>query len=266
MPSLLNQNPNPSNSAIDLSLIRMWLKQAGEIALSQRSQLNTSLKDDLTPVTQTDHDVETFLVERISEAYPPHRIITEESGIHAGTGEFVWVIDPIDGTRAYASGLPIWGISVGILRGAEPYAGVFYLPALGEMYWADHEGAFLNEEPLPEPTVDLTGPLAFVAVPSNAHQTYDIDFPRIRSLGSVAAHLAYIARGAAVGAVTRRIKIWDLAGVLPLLQQTGVVITYRSGRPFDMIELLSGSPAPEPMIVAHHSVIEHVRAIFQPKS
>lgn len=254
--------------AIDLELIKAWLKQAGEIALARRDNLDTNLKKDGTPVTTADHDVETFLIERISGHYPHHRIITEEGGIYAGDGEFVWVIDPIDGTRAYASGLPIWGISIGVLRRSQPYLGTFYLPALGELYWGSSRGAFCNSRPLARQAgLSFDNPLAFMAVPSNAHRVYHINFPRLRSLGSVAAHLIYVARGAALGAVTRRIKIWDIAGVLPILDQTGSVLSYLSGRPFQAAELLDGQLTPEPLVVAAHAgLLEPVRACFQPKS
>lgn len=268
MPTQANQNPDQPSSAIDLALIREWLQQAGEIALAHRFSHQTDIKADGTPVTTGDHEVETFLVDRIAEHYPQHRIITEEGGIYAGEQGFVWAIDPIDGTRAYASGLPVWGISAGVLQGIKPYAGAFFLPALGEMYWAGPDGAFFNGQPLPRlTTVDFESPLAFVAVPSNAHRTYHIDFPRTRSLGSVAAHLIYVARGIAVGSVTRQVKIWDIAGALPILRQTGGGLSYLSGQTFRLDELLAGELTPEPLIAAARSEdIDRVRAMFEPKS
>lgn len=266
MPTDFDSIPLKKVQAIDLELVRTWLKEAGEIALARRRHLETSLKKDGTPVTAADHAVEAFLIERISERYPSHRLITEESGLYDGQSEFTWVIDPIDGTRAFAGGLPIWGISVGILQGTEPYAGAFYMPAVGEMYWGSSEGAFWNGRPmLRQPGLTFEDPLAFLAVPSNAHLRYRIDFPRLRSLGSTAAHLIYVARGTALGALTRRINLWDFAGVLPILQQTGMALVYLSGRPLQIGELLDGALTPEPLVAAPAGLIERVRTGFQPR-
>ena len=149
------------------------------------------------------------------------------------------MIDPLDGTRAYASGLPIWGVSVGVLRNGKPLAGGFYMPAVDELYWGDETGAFLDGRPLPPPAVSLDDPLAFLAVPSNSHLLYDISFHRLRSLGSTAAHLIYVAR--------RRNWRADPAGQglgpgrrAADLRHTGIELRYLSGAPFDICDLLPG--------------------------
>jgi myo-inositol-1(or 4)-monophosphatase len=255
-----------SAPAIDLCLIREWLRKAGDIALSHRHRVEVDIKDDGTPSTAADREIEAFLLDNISKRYPNHKIITEEGGTTTGNQEFVWVIDPLDGTRAFASGLPIWGTSIGVLRRGQPYLGAFSMPALGEMYWGSSIGAFCNDSPiLRRSSVSIENPLAFMVVPSNAHQIYEIGFPRIRSLGSTAAHLIYVARGSAVGALTRRVKIWDVAGVLPILRQTGITLVYFSGRSFHIRDLLSGQSAAEPLVAAHFSLIERVRTSFQVK-
>lgn len=246
---------------IDLSLIREWLKQAGDVALSRRDDIAVNLKADNTPLTAIDLQIETFLLDCISQHYPHHRVITEEGGIYPGDSEFVWIIDPIDGTRAFASGLPIWGISIGVLWKAKPYLGAFYMPALREMYWGSAEGAFCNSLPISRrSTAEFDDPLVFFAVPSDAHRLYKVNFPRLRSLGSTAAHLVYVARGAAIGALTRKVKIWDLAGVLPILNQMGITLLYLSGKPFCIGELLDGRATPEPIVAAPSNLIQRVRA------
>jgi myo-inositol-1(or 4)-monophosphatase len=249
-----------SSDAIDLSLVREWVAEAGCIALSHHHQVDVRFKDDGTPTTSADREIESYLLGRLSEYYPHHQIIGEEGGVHTGDSDFVWAIDPIDGSRAFASGLPVWGISVGVLRCGGPYAGVFYMPAVEEMYWSDGGRSFCNGSPISRrSSVRFDDPLTFLAVPSNAHHVYEIEFPRVRSLGSTTAHLVYVARGAAIGALTRRVKIWDLAGVLPILNQTGVSLVYLSGAPFDICAIVNGKPAPEPIVAAHTDVIDRVR-------
>jgi myo-inositol-1(or 4)-monophosphatase len=257
----MNVSPGWPSERYDAGLICSWLKQAGRIALDKHELAHTlDLKHDDTPATAVDHEVEGFLLERIHAHHPGHQVVSEESGVHGMEHELLWVIDPLDGTRAYASGLPIWGISVGLLHNGEPLAGGFYMPAVDELYWGDENGAFLNGRPLPPPVADLDDPLAFLAVPSNSHLLYDISFHRLRSLGSTAAHLIYVARGAAVGALTRRVAIWDLAGVLLILRHTGIELRYLSGAPFDPRPLQAGQTLREPLLAARPANMARLRA------
>jgi fructose-1,6-bisphosphatase/inositol monophosphatase family enzyme len=252
--------------AIDLRLVRKWLKEAGKFALAQRNLLRTDLKTDGTPVTDVDLHIESLLVDHISQTYPDHQILSEEGNSHSNNSEFLWTIDPIDGTRVYISGLPVWGISVGIFKQGSPYAGVFFMPATQEMYWGVGDKGFFNNQPMPlQNNIDMQNSLAFIAVPSNAHKHYEISFGRLRSLGSTTAHLAYVARGVAMAALTRRIYIWDLAAVLPLLKATGIGLVYLSGKAFDPHELLDGRPSPEPIVAAPVNIIEEVRTLIQVK-
>lgn len=250
-----------SPSALDLGLIREWVREAGRIARAHCHLANAEFKDDGTPYTTVDREVESYLVDRISQHYPHHQITSEEGGlVQMGSSDFAWAIDPIDGTRAFVSGLPVWGVSVGVLRAGKPYAGVFYMPAVDEMYWGDNSGAFCNGSPFSrQDSPRFENPLTFLAVPSDVHRVYEIDFPRVRSFGSTAAHIVYVARGAAIGALTRRIRIWDLAGVLPILTFTGGVLIHLSGTPVETPALLDGKPTSEPVVAAHSSVVDRVR-------
>jgi fructose-1,6-bisphosphatase/inositol monophosphatase family enzyme len=134
------------------------------------------------------------------------------------------------------------------------------------MYWGTNTQAFCNDrELLPQDTKDMDSPLAFIAVPSNAHQHYQIDFPRLRSLGSTAAHLAYVAHGLATAAITRRIKLWDIAAVLPALKISRTELVYLNGKTFNPKDLLNGEHTSEPLIAAHTSIIDKVRACIQLK-
>ncbi len=245
---------------IDLDFLKACLVEAGQIALHQRGQMTAAVKADDTPVTEVDRQVESFLIGQILDRYPSHQILSEESGLHPSEETVTWVIDPIDGTRSFASGLPIWGVSIGVMRLGEPVAGGLYLPVSGEMYWGTRQKAFYNEETIPPVRmVDLDSPLVFLAVPSNFHLYFEIRYPRIRSLGSTAAHLAYIMTRAAVGALTYSISLWDMAGILPLMAATGIEMTKLDGRPFHPIDLLDGKKARDPLLAAHPSVIPALR-------
>ena len=254
-------------SSAALHLIKTVLLSAGHLALASRNELvETHIKADETPVTKLDHAIEALLVKRIRREYPRHRILAEEGSVVDGSSEYTWAIDPLDGTRAYVSGLPIWGISVGLLRNEEPLAGVFYLPALNEMYQCDMQSAFLNGRPLLPSGANLDSRHAFLAVPSNSHLLYEISFDRVRSFGSTAAHLVYVARGAAIGALTRQVRLWDLAGVLPMLLRFGIDLCYLSGAPFHIHDLLDGQRAPEPILAARADLIRPLLSMIRLKA
>ena len=257
--------PKQPYDEIDLNFLRTCLREAGQIALAQRGQMVAEMKSDFTPVTAVDRQVEDFLMRRIAERYPGHYVLSEESGLHSTGSDFAWIIDPIDGTRAFASGLPIWGISMGVFYQGRPAVGGFYLPVSREMYWGTTEQAYYNQQELrPLPGADLSSPLVFLAVPSNFHLHFEISYPRIRSLGSTAAHLSYVATGAAVGALTRHVSLWDLAGILPILSAVGVQIGYLSGEAFEPADLMDGRPIHEPLLAAHPQVFELLRHDIQP--
>ncbi len=164
-----------TGAQIDLEFIQTCLRHAGKLALDQWGKVTASLKSDLTPVTAVDRQVEDFVIEQIAARYPSHRILSEEGGALRDGEDFTWVIDPIDGTRAFASGLPIWGVSIGVLQGSQPHAGGFYLPATNELFWGTCQAAFYNEQKLaPLSPPDLSSPLVFLAVPSDFHLNYNI--------------------------------------------------------------------------------------------
>ncbi|RPJ26008.1 MAG: inositol monophosphatase [Chloroflexi bacterium] len=258
--------PEMKNTDIDLRLVQAWLKEAGDIAMGRRDSLTAACKHDGSLVTDVDHQIETYLYKQVSQYYPGHQILAEEGARLGNDGEYLWTIDPIDGTRAYASGLPIWGISIGILKRGEPYAGLFSMPATGELYVGVGEKAFFNNRLLSSAVmVDIQSPTAFLAVPSNAHRLFEISFGRLRSLGSSTAHLAYVARGVAVAALTRPLYIWDIAPVMSLLRATGIALIYLSGRKFELQQLLDASPSPEPLIAAPVNLIENIRMLVRNK-
>lgn len=261
-----NEKIMATQPLIDINLIHEWLREAGQIALTQSAECVVDIKSDLTPVTQIDRQIEAFLLEKINRHYPGHGVLAEEGSSHPGN-DFTWVIDAIDGTRAFASGLPVWGISVGVFHQGEPYTGAFYMPATREMYWGTNSQAFYNEcELIPKHTVDMDSPLSFIAVPSNSHEHYQINFPRLRSLGSTTAHLAYVAYGVATAAITRHIRLWDIAAVLPAFRVSQTALVYLNGKTIDPKDLLDGGCASEPLIAAHFSIIDKVRACIQLKS
>ncbi len=243
--------------------IEHWLREAGEFALAQQTSVQITMKRDHTPVTNAEFAIEKTLVNHLQEHFPGTQMLTEENGSIGDISQTVWVLDPIDGTKAYLNGLPSWCISLGLVDKGKPVAGWIYLPATRDLYYSVNQTAFLNKQPLPKALpLPLDDPLAFLAVPANAHRHYDIRYPRLRSFGSTAFHLAFLARGSAIGVLTRKINLWDMAGVLPILNTLGYQIEYLSGAAIDLQELIHGEKTPDSIIAAHPQNLASLREMI----
>jgi myo-inositol-1(or 4)-monophosphatase len=252
-------------SDIDLEEVRSWTREAGSIARQHFNHVVGRRKADRSWVTEADVRIERMLVERIRERYPQHGIIGEEQTQHEIGREFLWALDPLDGTASFVAGLPIWGVSLGLLRAGRPYLGVIYLPMLDDCYWCDAAGAaFLNEHP-----INVIEPREWegedwLSVPSNIHRRFKIGFAgKVRSLGCIAASLGYVARGNAIGALIARAAIWDIAAGMAILNAAGGVAIGLSGQALDTTAMLGGGALPEPILIGAPSHVQALRAVIQ---
>lgn len=247
---------------IDLAELKNWARDAGEIARRHYRHTSGRRKADQSWVTEADIEVERWLVERLAARYPDHGIIGEENTRQATERELVWALDPIDGTASFVAGLPIWGVSIGLIRAGQPWLGVFYMPIVDELYWCDQEGrAYFNGDQIAVVGAREWEGEDWITVPSNSHRRFAIDFiGKTRSLGSSVADLCFVARGASLGALLTRCAIWDLAAGIAILQAAGGVYTGLSGHAPDLAAMtLTGDPLPEPLIAAGPAHIEPLR-------
>jgi len=133
-----------------LDLAVALLREAGEMTLAwfRNPDLTIERKGDGTPVTEADKAAERFLRERINQRFPDDAIIGEEEADTAGTSGRTWIIDPIDGTKAFTHGVPLYTNLLAIDDGDGPAIGVINMPALGETVYAGRGlGCFCNGAP-----------------------------------------------------------------------------------------------------------------------
>ena len=123
--------------------------EAGNLTLENFNNRNLVVeqKDDRTPVTVADRGAELLLRERISERFSNDAILGEEFPEKEGNSGFRWILDPIDGTKSFIHGVPIYSTLVGVEYNGEPVIGVIRLPALGESVWAMRGGGAWHESP-----------------------------------------------------------------------------------------------------------------------
>lgn len=246
---------------IDMSLLQGWARECGALARKHFRNVVASQKADKSFVTAADIEIERLLVSNIRQHYPNSGIIGEEQTRIDLDHEYVWAIDPIDGTGAFVNGLPVWGISIGLLRYGQPYLGVFYMPIPDELYWSEPNGtAFFNHTPLQVMQPRTWDSEDWIAIPSNSHRRYRIDFPgKARSFGSSVADLCFVARGSAFGGLLTRCAIWDLAAGLAILNAAGGDYCGLSGVKPDLPQMTrDGSVLPEPLVIGEAS---HVAAL-----
>ena len=247
--------------------IKSWVLQAGRIALTKQSRVKMHLKDDKSPVTDAEFEIENLMIEKIKTHFPGHAIISEEQDIVGENREYVWALDPVDGTKPFLAQLPVWGISLGLIKKGKAEAGFFYTPATQEMYYAWEKGAFWQDQLLqPLSNIPFEDPLLFLGAPSNAHLDYEINYPRVRILGSTAAHLAYICRGISIGSITRKISVWDIAGILPFYKHLGIRTEYLSGAPLILKDILNKEPIREPLLTAPQQWFDKLRNCIRYKN
>lgn len=132
--------------AQELDLALALVKEAETPILGRfQKKLEVVKKRDNTPVTEADREAETVIRRRLAEQRPDHGVIGEEYGVHLPAARYKWVVDPIDGTKAFIHGVPLFGTLLALLDHGKPVVGVIHMPALGESLWAAKGmGAFLN--------------------------------------------------------------------------------------------------------------------------
>lgn len=194
------------------------------------------------PVTTADRESEAFLRQEVRRRFPGHAVVGEEEPNTEGAApDWVWVVDPLDGTTNFVNGLPLFAVSIGVLHQGVPVAGAIFLPlpgtAGGEVYHAYRGGgAFLGERRL-QVTANAepeAGTLASVPAYLWRHLRLRGKLRQgsgePRTLGSIACELALVARGVFQYAIITGPRIWDVAAGVLLVQEAGGAILTRQGR------------------------------------
>ncbi len=234
---------------VDFEWLEKAVRHAGEIALRHFRKVRAIRKADNTVVTAADGEVEAFLRDALRQAFPADGFLGEETGSSAGRSGRTWVIDPIDGTASYALGLPVWGVSVGLMQDGQPVAGVFYMPLVNELYLSHGNDALFDGGPMHADESGRVDGESLLLVTAKAHRNFRIDFAgKTRALGSAAADVCYVARGTALAALLHHFSIWDIAAALPILRAAGGDLRYLSGRALDPAELAGGRHCSEPVL------------------
>jgi len=215
-------------------------RDAGSILVDRLGRaLQVSNKGDIDLVTEADLASEKLIIERIKSYYPRHAILAEESGASefvAGTGDWKWIIDPLDGTTNYAHGYPCFCVSIGLERAGALEIAAIYDPMRDEMFAAERgQGATLNGRRMRVSDVDdLNSAMLCTGFPYNVRErpNFERDFANftmeaqaVRRDGSAAIDLAYVACGRFDGFWEDGLNAWDVAAGVLLIEEAGGLVT-----------------------------------------
>jgi histidinol-phosphatase len=190
-------------------------------------------KPDLSPVTEADRAVEDALRARIAAERPGHAFVGEETGETGAAAGPLWIVDPIDGTRNYSRGIPVWATLVALERNAEVELGVVSAPALHRRWWAVRGGgAYADGERihvsgvrrLEDAVVSFNdASLRLPGIPALAERSW-----HARAFGDFWAHML-VAEGAVDVCIDPVVSVWDLAAVSVIVEEAGGAFTDLSG-------------------------------------
>jgi histidinol-phosphatase len=191
--------------------------------------LRIETKPDLTPLTDADRTVERALRERIAVSRPSEGVFGEEEGDDGGAVQ--WVIDPIDGTKNFSRGVPVWASLIALEQEDEVVCGVISAPALGHRWWAARgEGAFRDGESIRVSTVSRLADASVSLTYGRDLVTVEPAVWHARSLGDFWQH-ALVAEGSVDAAVDARLAPWDYSALVPILEEAGGRLSGLDGGP-----------------------------------
>lgn len=201
---------------------------------------NKAEPGDFDPVTEADRAAERIMRERIRAVFPSHGIEGEEYGDEQSDADYVWVLDPIDGTRAFISGLPLWGTLIGLKHKGKPVFGLMHQPFIGERFWGSTEGSFYRRG-------DVTRPLRTRACPALDEATLSTTSPaqfkgpklerylrveqgsRLTRYGYDCYAYSMLAAGQIDLVVESGLKPCDIVALAPIIEGAGGAITSWNG-------------------------------------
>lgn len=194
------------------------------------------------PVTEADREAERAIRALILKEFPDHGILGEEHGIENAASRHVWVIDPIDGTRAFISGLPVWGTLVGLTIDGDAVAGLMSQPFTGELFYAT-ESVSHYEGPggprilktrkttkLADATLFTTTPALFVGDKRALYDSLE-NAVRLARYGTDCYAFAMVAAGHADIVADPGLQPYDIVALIPIIEKAGGVVTTFDGRP-----------------------------------
>jgi myo-inositol-1(or 4)-monophosphatase len=248
-------------------------ERAGAVILQNLGRLSSKdigLKQTSDFVTYVDRDSERVIIETIREAFPHHDFLAEESFIGTETGEYLWIIDPLDGTTNFIHGYPQFSVSIALEYNKKIIIGVILDPLRQELFTAEkNKGAFLNSDSIRVSQCSLQESLIATGFPFRKKEFIDLYLRLFRNIfqmvsdirraGSAALDLAHLASGRCDGFFEIGLGPWDIAAGSIIIEEAGGIVTDFGGGPgfLSTGNIVAGTPH------IHHEIMKEVKEIFR---
>jgi len=216
----------------DLQLAVELAEQAGRLTLDyfSRKSLQIFTKRDSTPVTEADRKAEELIRKTITSKYPEDGLLGEEFDERPAANNRRWIIDPIDGTKAFIHRVPLYGVLIALEVDGDIQLGVVHFPALGELYYAERgNGAFYNGSPISVSSISnvrdatvLYTEKEYLLDPPSCHPVDELrrNAGLVRGWGDCYGHML-VASGRAEVSVDKVMSPWDCAALIPVVIEAG---------------------------------------------
>ncbi len=252
-----------TRSLLEFAIDAAW--QAGRLTLGYfQTGISADRKSDNTPVTAADRQAEQKLRELIARAWPDHGVIGEEFGVQPGSSGLTWILDPIDGTKSFVHGVPLYANLVALVDAQGPLVGVANFPALGEMvYAARGEGCYWNGRRAQVSAVNVLRDAVLLTseLDGFAPRGKDAAWQRLIAATAIqrtwgdAYGYALVATGRAEIMVDPAMEVWDCGPLQVILEEAGGAFTDWRGAP-----TIHGREAIATNGLLHQAVLDLVRA------
>jgi len=217
-------------------------KQAGDFLWDNFGKVsNIERKGDRDFATNLDKEAEKIIIKKVKDKFKDHGIIAEESGRENIDRDYLWIIDPLDGTHNFMRNIDIFGVSIGVVYKQEFVAGVIYMPKDKELYTGEKgSGAYKNGKKI---SVSSNSSLKECSISFDSSIRYSPEVMlktlgklakevfNVRMLGSSARILSYVAEGKLDFAVEFHDRPWDFAGGVSIIEEAGGKLTTLKGEP-----------------------------------
>ena len=237
--------PKEAIAAECVALAQRLADAASEISLSYfRTDLAIDAKDDDTPVSRADRETEAALRAMIEAAFPDHGIIGEEYGADRADAEFVWVLDPIDGTVSFINGVPLFTTIVGIIKQENPWLGLIDQPVLKDRWCGGAglpttlNGTAARVRPcaaLSDASVYITAPDFFIPEELRSVDRLTKAVKRRRYGGTDCYHYGMVASGW-TDMACEKLSVYEYGAIVPIIEHAGGIITDWTGNPLQGID------------------------------
>lgn len=206
-------------------------------------EIENKLQQGFDPVTAADREAEKAIREMIADTFPDHSIFGEEWEAKKTNSAFSWIIDPIDGTRAFISGLPVWGTLIALTYENKPVAGLMSQPHIGEDFVGVNGKSFLHRnggtsplstssiDDLAHATIFTTSPRIFLSAPTLAAYDKLESQTKLARYGLDCYGYAMVAAGHGELVVEEGLKDVDIAAMIPIVEAAGGIVTDWRGAP-----------------------------------